>query len=146
MKRLLLTFCLIAFCSVSMVNAQSRVKSKDLRGVWKLVIPFDEEGDTPGERVILNAVEGLIDEIDIYFEFKKDNRVKVTTNAFGDEDVEYSEWHINKDGSLSIGGTDDFESGDSVWMFDGRRLASYEYNRRGKLVKDGDVHMRRVKR
>ena len=146
MKQLLLTLCLLIFCSVSFVNAQSRVKERDLKGVWKLEIPIEEEGDTPAERMILNVVEGFIDEMNIYFEFKKNNELKVTVKMWGETEVEYSEWYINEDGSLSIGDSDHLDTDDSVWMFKGRRLASYDYNRRGKLVRDSDVYLRRVKK
>ncbi len=146
MKTLLTLGLLLVFC-VSAVNAQSRVRAKDLRGTWKLELEIDEEAETATERVILSAVDGLLDEIDIYMEFRKNNELKVTVHAFGDKEVEYSEWHINDKGELSLGESEHLQTGDSVWMFVGRHLESFEYKRNGKRVKESEHHyLRRVKR
>lgn len=154
MKKTLLTFCLLLFFSASVVSAQVRVHPKDLQGTWKMEINIDSEDldddddeDSALERIITNAVDGVLDEIDIYMEFNKNNELKTTVDAFGEKEVEYSEWHINDKGELILGDTEHVQSGDSIWMFDGKYLASYEYNRRGKLVKDSEnVLIRRVKR
>lgn len=152
MKKTLLTFCLLLFFSASVVSAQVRVHPKDLQGTWKMEINIDSEDldddeDSALGRIITNAVDGVLDEIDIYMEFNKNNELKTTVHAFGEKDVEYSEWHINDKGELILSDTEHVQSGDSIWMFDGKQLASYEYDRRGKLVKDSEsVSIRRVKR
>ncbi len=148
MKKTLLTFCLLLFFSASFASAQVRVHPKDLQGTWKMEIEIDsEEEDSALGRIITNAVDGVLNEIDIYMEFNKNNELKTTVDAFGEKEVEYSEWHINDKGELILGDTEHIQSGDSIWMFDGKHLSSYEYDRRGKLVKDSEnVSIKRVKR
>ena len=146
MKKAILSFCLLLLFSVATVQAQSKVKEKDLKGTWKFVFEIDKEADSSMERVILNAVDGLLDEIDIYLEFRKNNELKVTVDAFDEREVDYGEWYINDDGELYFGESDHFDTGDSVWMLVGNRLESFEY-KRGKRVKESENHyLKRVKR
>ena len=140
----LLSLCLLIFLTTSLVNAQSRVRTKDLRGTWKLEISLDEEAESATERVILNAVDGLLDEIDIYMEFRKNNELKVTVDVFGEEEVEYSEWHINEAGELLIGDSEHFQTDDSVWMFVGDHLESFEYKNGKRINEDENVYLRKV--
>ena len=71
-------------------NAQDRVRERDLEGtVWKMEFNLKEEGDGAFERIILNAVDGLMDEIDIQLEFGKRGHLSVWVDAFSrDEDEE----------------------------------------------------------
>ena len=140
----LLSLCLLIFLTTSLVNAQSRVRTKDLRGTWKLEISLDEDAESATERVILNAVDGLLDEIDIYMEFRKNNELKVTVDVFGEEEVEYSEWHINEAGELLIGDSEHFQTDDSVWMFVGDRLESFEYKNGKRINEDENVYLRKL--
>ena len=137
MKRILIIIPLIAF--VVTASAQSRkVKEKDIIGTWKLVIDIDsedlrdeiDEEDSFFGRIVLQSVAGLIDGIldgiDIELEFMKNNEVKVYVNAFGAEEVEYTDWHINRRGELLIGDTDSFQHDDDYWVFDGDVLVAYD--------------------
>ena len=67
-----------------------------------------------------------MDEIDIRFEFKSNNRLKVTVNAFGEEEVEYSTWKINSKGQLIIEEVDSFDSEEDYWLFEGDILVAYD--------------------
>ena len=144
MRKPLLIVLLFGFIA-TFAQAQSRVKSKDLSGTWKMVFDVEKEGDSAAERVILNAVGGFLDEIDIYFEFLPDNELKVRVDAFGDEEIEYSEWHITKAGELSLGESEHFEDDDSVWMFRGKRLVSYEYEDGRRVKEKENVYLERVR-
>lgn len=123
---------------VLFANAQTKkVKEKDLNGVWKLVINIDQEEvadeldeeDNIFAKIIAKSVVGIVDdvlgEIDILFEFKSNNRLKVTVNAFGEEEVEYSEWKINNKGQLIIEDVDSFDSEEDYWLLEGDILVSY---------------------
>ena len=110
MKIPILVICLFMFGSLSTVQAQSRVKERNLRGTWKLEIELDKDADTAMGRIVENAVDGLLDEIDIYMDFRKNNELVVTVNAFGEKEVEYSEWYINDAGELHIGDSDHFQT------------------------------------
>ena len=145
MKKTLLTLCLVLLFSSSVVNAQSRVRAKDLIGTWKLEIELKEAAESSAERILLNAVDGLLDEIDIYMEFRKNNELKVTVDAFGEREVEYSEWHINDAGELFLSDSEHFKSEDSVWMFVGDQLESFEYRNGKRIKEDENVYLRRVK-
>lgn len=132
----------------SAVLAQRPVKEKDLKGVWQLVIDIDREEvkrDIEDEESVFasilaksltNVVFDLIDEIDIQFEFLPDNRVRIEAEIFGASEVEYADWHINDDGELVIGDTDNFhvnsDDGDDVWLKEGDLLVAYERKDYGK--------------
>lgn len=149
MKTPLPVLLLFLFAGVSVANAQTRVHYKDLSGTWKLEINIDEEdleeGNTAWDRIVSKTVDGVLDEIDIYFEFKRENELRVVVDVFGEREVEYSEWHID-DGALYFGDSEHFDIDDSIWMFDGGNLAAYNEDRRGRLVKDNqNVYLHRVK-
>lgn len=149
MKTPLLLVLLFLFAGATVAEAQTRVHYKDLSGTWKLEINIDEEDlDTENsawDRIVSNTVDGVLDEIDIYFEFKRENELRVVVDVFGEKEVEYSEWHIN-DGALYFGDGEHFDMDDSIWMFDGRNLAAYNEDQRGRLVKDNqNVYLQRVK-
>ena len=103
-----------------------KVKEKDLIGTWKLVIDIEEamdeeadEADTMLEEVFINAISGfvggILDDIDIYFEFREDNELKITVNAYDETETEYGSWYINKKGYLEI---DDIEDDDDKFNID----------------------------
>jgi len=131
------------------VTAQTKkVKERDLKGVWKLVIDIDkdeivdeiDEEDNVFARLIVKSaigfVDGILEELDIRFEFEPNNRLKVTVNAFGDEEVEYSNWHINKNGELIIEDSDSFDSDGDYWLLEGDVLVAYD--------KDDDTNKSKV--
>lgn len=141
----------IALLLVVSVQAQDRVREKDLEGTtWKMVFDLDneqerEEADNAFERIILSAVDGLLDEIDIYFEFDRRGRMSIWVGAFGDsEEEELSDWRVTRDGYLELGDTDSFDTDDTVWKRDGDRLIPYERTRRGRLEREHAVYLKRV--
>ncbi len=90
-----------------------KVQEKDILGTWKLVIDIEEEldneadeADTMLEEIIIKSVSGLVsgimENIDIYFEFKKGGRVNVTVDAYDEVEEEKGTWYINKRGYLVI--------------------------------------------
>jgi len=108
------TLLLTTLLSFGFVFAQAqKVKEKDLLGTWKLVIDIEEameeeadEADTMLEEVFINAISGFVggimDDIDIYFEFRENNKLKITVNAYDETETEYGRWFINKRGYLEI--------------------------------------------
>jgi len=150
---ILLTFTL-GFAS----QAQNRVKERDLRGNWQMVIDIDEEeieqelrdDDIPWlgrvfAKSITSMVFGIIDEIDIEMRFMDDNRVKVEINAFGEREVEYGHWYI-RDGALVLEDFDHIEIGDDddhdIWLMKNGRLVSYEQH--GKRLDRQPVYLKRL--
>jgi len=151
MKKLILIVPLLFV--VVFANAQNRkVKERDLIGTWRLVIDIDmdkiedemDEEDNVFARIVLRSVSGLVDgildEIDIYFEFQDSGRLKVMVEVFGEDEVEYSEWYINRRGELIIEDTDSFNtSDDDYWMFEGELLVAYDDD--GELDDDARVYL-----
>ena len=99
------------------VDAQKKLKEKDLIGQWKMVINLDEGFDKAKEeledddneflaKLFLGSIEGLastiLDEIDIYMDFEAGGKLRVIVEAFDEKEVEYSEWSINSKGHLLI--------------------------------------------
>jgi len=108
---------LIFFFASFKVDAQSKLKEKDLLGQWKMVINLEEGIDKAKEeledddseflaKLILGSIEGLastiLDEIDIYMDFEKNGKLRIIVDAFDEKEVEYSEWTINSKGQLLI--------------------------------------------
>jgi hypothetical protein len=95
-----------------------KVQEKDILGTWKLIINVDEELDEEAEEaetlleeIIIKSVSGLVsgvlDNIEIYFEFKRNNDVIVTVNAYGETEEDEGTWYINRRGYLVIEDIDD---------------------------------------
>ena len=141
---LILLACLFSLTAYES-SAQSRVYDKDILGKWKLVFELDKQGDNAFERIVMKAVDGFLDEIDIRFDFQKDHRVLITVSALGDEEeTEESEWQINSSGQLLISDTDNFDS-DDVWMMKDGKLFAYDIED-GELVADEEgVYLERLK-
>jgi len=143
--------------------AQQSVKEKDVLGEWEMVIDVDMdelERDLEDEnwlaRKIAGSVTGLVsdilDEIDIHMDFRDNGEVKIMVEAFGEREVEYAEWDINKDGELMIFDEDErrwknrhvnFGSDDDIWLMDDGKIYQFE-GRRGRLER-GNVYLQRVK-
>lgn len=136
-KSLLFLALIFAF---SASQAQQKVTSDKLMGTWKLVIDIEEElereadeEDNPFARMMIRGVsglvEGIMENIDIYFEFQSDGEVRINVEAFDENEIEYAKWYINKYGELIIEDIDNdniqFDN-DDVWMMDGKRLVSIE--------------------
>ena len=156
MKRnLLTTLCLlVAFVFASQAQ---QVKEKDILGTWKMVIDIDEEldeeaeeADTYLEEIIIKSVSGLVDgimgNIDIYFDFQRNNDVLITIRAFGEVEEEEARWFINKRGYLEIEDIDDdddddgfnISTDDDEWKYIDGLLISDEHE------DDRSVYMARV--
>lgn len=116
MKRTI-ALLMTSFCLVLAVQAQ-KVKEKDIIGTWKLVIDIEEEmdeeaeeADTMLEEIFIKAISGfvggIIEDIEIYFEFQDDNDVKITVLAYDEKETETGTWYINKRGYLVIEDIDD---------------------------------------
>ena len=95
-----------------------RVKEKDIIGTWKLIIDIEDEmeeeaddADTLLEEVFIKAISGfvggILEDIEIYFEFQSDNDVKITVLAYDEKETETGSWYINKRGNLVIEDIDD---------------------------------------
>jgi hypothetical protein len=82
-----------------------------------------------------------MEEIDVYFKFKPEGELKVSVNAFGEKEIEYSDWTINDDGQLILGDVKQISADESVWMFSRGKLYAYSYED-GKLVRD-NVYLKR---
>lgn len=159
MKRKLLQsitlMMVLGFMSTTLM-AQDKVTRKDVEGkTWQLKIDIDDEledeiddADSALERIIIKSVagmvDGIIDGIDIYFEFKSNNELKVTVEAFGEREVEYTEWFINKDGALVIEDTDSFNSDDdNIWLMVDDVLVAFDEDWDGDLD-DQNVYLVRI--
>lgn len=154
MKRTTALF-VFALC-VAFVSDAQRVKEKDIIGTWKLVIDIEEEmdeeaeeADTMLEEVFIKAISGFVggimEDIEIYFEFQADNDLKITVNAYDETETERGSWYINKRGYLVIedieDDDDDFHisSDDDEWKLIDGILVSDEHER------DRNVYMTKVK-
>ncbi len=154
MKRL--TLLLTALVLTFSLQAQKSVKEKDVLGEWKLIIDInqdeimegvEEDEDIPflGEWLaesVIGLVSNILDDLEIYFDFRKDGQVKIVAEIFGEREVEYSEWYINSRGELVIVDTDIFDNDNDVWVMENDRLVSYE-KRRGRDP-EADVYMIRI--
>lgn len=154
MKRLISTLALVAMLAPLLTppaQAQDRLRDRHLEGTtWKMVFDIDndrkkKEADNAFERIVLSAVDGFMDEIDIYFEFGRRGELTVLVNIFGDEDEEEpSHWRISDEGYLELGDTDSFQYDDTVWMRYGDRLIPFERKRNGRLEREDAIYLKRV--
>lgn len=111
MKKTILLFAM-TFGLMVLAQAQN-VTEKDVVGTWKLVIDVEEkmdqeaeEADSMLEEIIIKSVSGfvggILDDIDIYFDFQRNGTLKLTVNAYDETEVEKGTWYINKRGYLVI--------------------------------------------
>ena len=121
----LILLAVILVASAATVNAQSRVYEKDLRGEWKLMTELKEKADNPLERIILNAVDGIVEGVDVRFVFHDNHDVTVTVVGLEDDEPDQARWWINDDGQLVISESDQVAE-DGVWMLKGGRLYAYD--------------------
>lgn len=140
-KNLLPLILLFLIGSAYQTQAQSKVSSKELMGNWKLIIDLDEEFEKAKEdmededsfigEIVLSSVSGLVsgvlDQIEIYMDFQPDGEVRVIVEAFGEREIEYSEWSIDKKGRLFISDTKSFSTDDSdYWLMEDGVLLLFE--------------------
>ena len=122
MKRKLTTLLCLSLGIAFSTHAQE-VKEKDILGTWKMVIDIDEEldqeaeeADTYLEEIIIKSVSGLVDgimgNIDIYFDFQRNNDLLITVKAFGEVEEDEARWFINHRGYLEIEDVDDDDDDD----------------------------------
>ena len=149
------TILLTALCLIFSVQAQ-KVKEKDVIGKWQLVIDVKEEledeaedADSFLEELIIKSVSGfvsgILEDIEIYFEFESDNDVKITIKAFGETERETAKWFINKRGYLEIDDWDNDDDNFNLSMDDDDEWKLID----GRLVSDDDdgdmnVYMKRI--
>jgi len=114
------------------LNAQDKVRERDLNGEWQMVFNMDEEewedeldDDSFFGRMIASSVSSLVvnvlEDLNIQFEFLNNKGVRMTVEIWGEKEIEYLEWYINRNGELIIGDKHD----DEVWLFDQDKLVSY---------------------
>ena len=151
MIKRLLTLTLLMTAIAFGATAQQKIKYSDLEGKrWKLEIDITDEieeelddADSFLERLIIKGVSGfvgnLLDNIDIYFEFEKDNDLKITVYALGEREVEYTEWWIDRNGALRIDDSDSFSTdSDSRWYMVDDVIVAVD-NKRD--IKDSNVYL-----
>ncbi len=149
MKKSAFFLILLGFLAFA-VNSQSKVTEKDLEGKWKMVFDFDE--DDMEEEIedsfwlgslfsgpLSSFVVDLLEDIDIQMEFLDGGKLKISVEAFGEEDVEYEEWYINSHGELILGDDDD----DEIWLFENGKLYQYDKKSKGRLEKQQVFLVRR---
>ncbi|MFT5143873.1 MAG: hypothetical protein ACI84D_002504 [Thalassolituus oleivorans] len=148
MKKLLLLVTALALPLVS--HAQKRVSEDDLVGEWKLVIHMDKKVDDAEnalERMILKAVDGVLDEIDVRLVFEEDGEARVFVTAFSREaDVDDDDvaWEITRHGGLVLGDNDHFDSDEMVFFMRSGDLVGYEVNADGKPAERKNVSLVRM--
>ncbi|MEO9870834.1 hypothetical protein [Ekhidna sp.] len=153
MKKTILILA-VALC-FSVVGQAQKVTKKDIVGTWKLVIDIEEEmeeeaedADTMLEEVFIKAISGFVggimEDVEIYFDFQSDNDVKITVNAYGETETERGSWYINRRGYLVIEDIEDdddsfhISADDDEWKLVDGILVSDEHER------DRNVYMARV--
>ena len=115
-SKTLTLICLTLFLGIG-AQAQ-KIQERDILGTWKLVIDVEDELDEEAEdaetlleEVIIKSVSGILagvlDNVDIYFEFQKRNNVLITVKAYGEVEEEKGKWYINRRGNLEIEDIDD---------------------------------------
>ncbi len=113
MKNITLKIYLFALLISSSGFSQSKVKERQVIGKWKLHLNLkekvkEETKDINGfgkilAKSIVSAVDDLIDEADITFNFKRNNVLEVIQKSLTDDDEENTEvyeWKIDKKGRL----------------------------------------------
>lgn len=122
--------------------AQERVSEREVLGTWKLNVDIreaiDQESEEMGffEGMMAKAFSGMaadiMDEIDITFDFRKNNVLYLTVHTDFDEDETETEelyWEINDKGQLFIEDIDNNEvqiDNDGYWMKSGGKLVAID--------------------
>lgn len=166
MKKLITALLLVIVC-IS-VQAQKKVREKDILGEWELVIDIDNVRDEVEEELeeeefwlarrfaksMSNFALDIVESIDVRFDFRDDGDVKISVKVFGERETEWAEWYINDDGELIIEDEDDrrgrrkrnfsmgYSNDNDVWLLEDGKLQSFDKDRRGRLEKQ-EVYLKR---
>lgn len=150
------TLILLGALFAGFMSQAQKVNEKDIIGTWKLIIDIEQEmeeeaedADNMLEEIFIKAISGFVggimEDIEIYFEFRKGNELKITVNAYDETETEYGRWFINKRGYLEIEDIDDdndninINADDDEWMLIDGILVSDEHE------DDQSVYMAKVK-
>jgi hypothetical protein len=153
MRKIFTSILLLTLCT-TLIFAQDRVREKNLKGDWKMIIDVDmdevseemEEESWFGYMIsgaLTGLVENVLDEIDIKMKFMDGGKLKITVIAFGEEEIEYGEWYINGEGQLVIIDEDNEHDDTDVWMMNGDNLVSYQLRSGGRLERQ-EVYLKRL--
>ena len=140
MKKIAFLF-LAALLSSSLMNAQSKVKDRDVLGEWKLHVDLQKEIQDKDsdlnflEKALVGAVSGIVttamNHVDIRFDFKRNNEVilKIHNKDEDKTETEILKWFINKQGQLEIDDLDNDHVNvqhDGAWMLLDKQLVAVE--------------------
>ena len=140
MKKIAFLF-LAALLSSSLMNAQSKVKDRDVLGEWKLHVDLQKEIQDKDndlnflEKALVSAVSGIVttamNHVDIRFDFKRNNEVilKIHNKDEDKTETEILKWFINKQGQLEINDLDNDHINvqhDGAWMLLDKQLVAVE--------------------
>ena len=140
MKKIAFLF-LAALLSSSLMNAQSKVKDRDVLGEWKLHVDLQKEIQDKDsdlnflEKALVGAVFGIVttamNHVDIRFDFKRNNEVilKIHNKDEDKTETEILKWFINKQGQLEIDDLDNDHVNvqhDGAWMLLDKQLVAVE--------------------
>jgi hypothetical protein len=140
MKKIAFLF-LAALLSSSLMNAQSKVKDRDVLGEWKLYVDLQKEIQDKDsdlnflEKALVGAVSGIVttamNHVDIRFDFKRNNEVilKIHNKDEDKTETEILKWFINKQGQLEIDDLDNDHVNvqhDGAWMLLDKQLVAVE--------------------
>jgi len=153
MRKIFTSILLLTLCT-TLIFAQDRVREKNMKGDWKMIIDVDmdevseemEEESWFGYMIsgaLTGLVENVLDEIDIKMKFMDGGKLKITVIAFGEEEIEYGEWYINGEGQLVIIDEDNEHDDNDVWMMNGDNLVSYQLRSGGRLERQ-EVYLKRL--
>lgn len=132
---------LAALLSSSLMNAQSKVKDRDVLGEWKLHVDLQKEIQDKDsdlnflEKALVGAVSGIVttamNHVDIRFDFKRNNEVilKIHNKDEDKTETEILKWFINKQGQLEIDDLDNDHVNvqhDGAWMLLDKQLVAVE--------------------
>ena len=138
MKKIAFLF-LAALLSSSLMNAQSKVKDRDVLGEWKLHVVLQKEIQDKDsdlnflEKALVGAVSGIVttamNHVDIRFDFKRNNEVILKIHNKDEDKTEILKWFINKQGQLEINDLDNDHINvqhDGAWMLLDKQLVAVE--------------------
>ena len=143
MKKIAFLF-LAPLLSSSLMNAQSKVKDRDVLGEWKLHVDLQKEIQDKDsdlnflEKALVGAVSGIVttamNHVDIRFDFKRNNEVilKIHNKDEDKTETEILKWFINKQGQLEIDDLDNDHVNvqhDGAWMLLDKQLVAVEYGK-----------------
>ena len=141
MKKIAFLF-LAALLSSSLMNAQSKVKDRDVLGEWKLHVDLQKEIQDKDsdlnflEKALVGAVSGIVttamNHVDIRFDFKRNNEVILKIHNKDEDKTEILKWFINKQGQLEIDDLDNDHVNvqhDGAWMLLDKQLVAVEYGK-----------------